>query len=103
VELFQLNEQVPWCRPYGIYTDKFDELLRLAQLGKLRIYTDTFDELLRLTQLGNLDSDKFDELLRDGFSYVNLDFDKSDEILIMAHLGEYRIYTDKFNEPLSLP
>jgi hypothetical protein len=35
VEVFRINEHLPWCKPYGIYTDKFDEMLQKAQLGKI--------------------------------------------------------------------
>ena len=37
VQLYLINEHIPWCKPYGIYTDKFDEMLRQAQIGKVLI------------------------------------------------------------------
>jgi hypothetical protein len=33
VAVFLVNEAVPWCRQYAIFTDKFDQLLKEAQIG----------------------------------------------------------------------
>ena len=35
VQQYLIHEHIPWCKPYGIYTDKFDEMLRQAQIGKV--------------------------------------------------------------------
>jgi hypothetical protein len=41
VQIFGVKEEIPWCRQYAIFTDKFDERLKNAQLGKCIQYTYT--------------------------------------------------------------
>jgi hypothetical protein len=33
VQIFGVKEEIPWCRQYAIFTDKFDERLKNAQIG----------------------------------------------------------------------
>jgi hypothetical protein len=35
VKIFGVKEEIPWCRDYAIFTDKFDERLKNAQIGTL--------------------------------------------------------------------
>jgi hypothetical protein len=35
VQIFGVKEEIPWCRQYAIFTDKFDERLKNAQMGTL--------------------------------------------------------------------
>jgi len=34
VQMFPVREEIPWCSQYAIYTDKFDERLIQAQIGR---------------------------------------------------------------------